>query len=78
MTDQNIPSFPKPIYNFNFHAYTCVIINYLFLVATCVKGESRFLRVGGLGFYKVAVGFYKLAVGLYKKSGTRQTMTTIL
>ena len=32
----------------------------------CVNGESRFLRVGGLGFYEVAVGFYKVVVGFYE------------
>ena len=37
-----------------------------FFIATCVNGESRFLRVGGLGFYEVAVGFYKVAVGFYE------------
>ena len=67
MIDQYIPSVPNPTYNINFHAYTCVIIYYLFLIATCVKGKSRFLWVGRLGFYKVAVGFYKLTAGLYKK-----------
>ena len=37
-----------------------------FFIATCVNVKSRFLRVGGLGFYEVVVGFYKVAVGFYK------------